>query len=431
VLTTSLAQISALNVIAQASTMRYQGTQKTIREIAQELHVDGVVEGAAQRSGDRILITAQLIEASSDRHLWAKSYERDVRDTLTLQNEVAQAIAQEIQVTLTPQEQIQLARARPVNPAAQEAYLRGRYWNEKGQSSWSRAFDYLQQAVAIDPGYAPAYAALSVSYGNMILAGLLPAKEAHLQERAAVTKALELDPNLADAYYARGTLLLRDFNWQDAERDFQRALQLNPNLADAHEGYAQLLDETGRLEEAAMEARRVVQLDPFSGVNFTLAHIHLDSGRNDEALELGRTMLEVNAFLAHRIIGIAYIQMGKPDLAIIEFQQGLNGIQQDHPSRPEAIADLAQAYAASGRRREALQLLSELMEMSKRRSVPSATFARVYASLGDKDRTFEWLEKGLIDRAGWMITLKVDHQWDPVRSDPRYRDLLLRMGLPP
>jgi len=430
VLTTSLAQISALNVIARTSAMRYQGTQKTTREIAQELHVDAFVEGAAQRSGDRVLITAQLIDASNDRHLWAKSYERNLRDMLALQNEVAHAIAQEIQVTLTPQEQAHLTDVRPVNPEAQEAYLRGRYWDQKGPSGFRRSFDYLQQAVAKDPGYAPAYAALSVSYGHMIDGGLLPAKEAYVQRRAAITKALELDRNLADAYYARGTLHLDDWNWQEAERDFQKALQLNPNLAAAHESYAQLLDETGRLEEAATEARRVVQLDPFSGVNFTLAHIHLDAGRNDEALELGRTMLDVNVNIARRIVGLAYIQKGTPDLAIAEFQQVLKSVPQDYPSLPDATADLAQAYAASGRRREALQLLSQVTEMSKRRPVPSAAFARIYVALGDKDRAFEWLEKGLIDRTGWMITLKVDHQWDPLRSDPRYRELLRRMGLP-
>jgi eukaryotic-like serine/threonine-protein kinase len=432
VLTTSLAQISALNVIARTSAMRYQAIQKTIPEIAQELRVDAVVEGAAQRSGDRVLITAQLIDGSSGRHLWARTYERDLRDTLSLQNELARAIAQEIQVKLTPQEQAHLADTRPVDPEAHEAYLRGRYWDQGGPSGWSRGFDYLQQAVAKDPGYAPAYAALSVSYGHMIMGGLLPPKEAYLQQRAAITRALELDRNLADAYYARGTLLLdQDWNWEDAERDFQRALQLNPNLAVAHDTYAQLLDETGRLNEAAVEARRAVQLDPFLGANFTLAHILLDMGRNDEALEQGRKGLELNVYIAHRLMGLAYIQKGNPDLAIVEFQRGLEGIQQDYPSRPDAMADLAQAYAAAGRHRKALQLLSELAEISKRRSVPSAAFARIYVALGDKDRAFEWLEKGLVDRAGWMKTLKVDRQWDPLRSDPRYHELLRRMGLLP
>ena len=264
-LTTGLAQISALNVISRTSVMRYQGTNKTAPEIARELHVDALVEGAAQRSGDRVLITAQLIEGSSDRHLWAKSYERNLRDMLALQNEVAQAIAQEIQVKLTPQEQVRLAGRRPVNPEAQEAYLRGVYWFQKG----------------------------------------------------------------------------------------------------AH---------------------------------FTLGQILVFAGRNDEAIEQGPKMLEVNAVAAHGVLGLAYEQKGNLDLAIREFQQRLKGIEQDYPFFPDSTAELAHAYAVSGLRREALQLLSELTEMSKRRFVPSWAFAKVYVGLGDQDRAFESLEKGYDER---------------------------------
>jgi TolB-like protein/Flp pilus assembly protein TadD/predicted Ser/Thr protein kinase len=438
-LTTSLAQISALNVIARTSTMRYQGTQKTTREIAQELHVDAVVEGAAQRSGDRVSITAQLIEASSDRHLWAKSYERDLRDMLALQNEVAQAIAQEIQVRLTPREQARLSSAHTVNPEAQEAYFRGRYWDQKGRIGWSRSFDNFQQAVAKDPSYAAAYAALSGGYQRMISTGLLPDKEAYPKWRAAVTKALELDPNLADAYLARGSLLRdHDWNWQDAERDFQRALQLNPNLADAHVGYARCLASIGRLDEAIVEVRRAVQLDPFANIaNFQLGYMLVQAGRNDEALEQGRKWLEVNAVTAHRILGLAYERKGNLDLAIAEFQQRLKSIEQDYPELqetaafPETTAELAHAYAVSGRRREALQLLSELTELSKRRSVGSYSFALVYVGLGEKDRAFEALEDGYDERPSDMPELKIDYRMNPLRSDPRYPELLRRMGLPP
>jgi len=185
----------------------------------------------------------------------------------------------------------------------------------------------------------------------------------------------------------------------------------------------------GRLDEGAMEARRAIQLDPFE--NAVLAHILLDTGRNDEALEQGRKMLEVDASIAHRIMGLAYNQKGNPNLAIVEFQQSLKGIQPDAPAFPMFTADLAHAYAVSGRRSDALQLLSELTEMSKRRAVPSWNFALVYVGLGEKDRAFEWLEKGLVDRTGWMMTLRVDHQMDPLLSDPRYPELLRRMGLPP
>jgi TolB-like protein/Tfp pilus assembly protein PilF len=432
-LTTSLAQISALNVIARSSVMRYQRTEKTTREIAQELHVDAVVEGAAQRSGDRVLITAQLIEGLSERHLWANSYERDLRDTLALQNEVAQAIAQEIQVKLTPQEQVRLTARHPVDREAQEAYFRGVYWHQRGVVGLPRALDYFQRTVAQDPTYAQAYAALATAYGQMVSTGVLPAKEAYPQGQAAVTKALELDPTLADAYLSRGILLrYHDWNWQDSQRDFQRALQLNPNLADAHRIYALDLTATGRLDEAVAEARRAVQLDPFSVfANFSLGLALVCAGRDDEAIEHGRTMLDWNARVAHRILGLAYEQNGNLDLAIAEFQARRKAYQPDETLFPDATAELAHAYAVSGRRREALQLLSELTEMSKRRSVSSFALALVHVGLGDKDRAFEWLAKSYNEPSSDLLVLKTDPRMAPLRTDPRYRELLRRMGIPP
>jgi serine/threonine protein kinase/tetratricopeptide (TPR) repeat protein len=432
-LTTSLAQISALNVIARSSAMRYQGTQKTTREIAQELHVDAIVEGAAQRAGDRVLITAQLIDGSSERHLWARSYERDLRDTLTLQNEVAQAIAQEIQVKLTPQEQIRLTTARPVNPEAQEAYFRGVRWSQN-VADQPRAFDYFQQAVAKDPSYANAYAKLADLYGDMGNLGLLPAKEAYVHEQAAITKALELDPTLADAYIARANFLMRDWNWQESERDLQRALQLNPNLADAHNTDTLRLTAMGRLDEAVTAARRAVRLDPFSTPqNYTLGHILVLAGRYDEALEVGRNMRDLNVRAARRVLGLAYEQNGNIDLAIAEFQQRVKAYGPgDDILLPQSIAELAHAYAVSGRRREALQLLSELTEMSNHRFVDPWAIALVHAGLADKDRAFEWLEKAYEGRSEEMrVFLKTDPRMALVRSDRRFQDVLRRMGLPP
>jgi eukaryotic-like serine/threonine-protein kinase len=430
-LTTSLAQISALNVIARTSTMRYQGTEKTTHEIAQELHVDAVVEGAAQRSGDRVSITAQLIEGSSDRHLWAKSYERDLRDMLALQDEVAQAIAEEIQVKLTPQEQRRLTARRPVNPEAQEAYFRGMRWLQSA-ATLPRAFDSFQQAVAKDPSYAEAYARLAVAYGAMGSRGLLPAKEASLQQKAAITKALELDPTLADAYSARADLLMRDWNWQEAERDLQRALQLNPNLDEAHSLYAVYLTSFGRLEEAVTEARRAVRLGPFSGyTNNILGHILVFAGRGDEAIEHGRSMLDWNARVAHRILGLAHQQTGNTDRAVAEFQQRLKSMGEEDVLFAETTAELAHAYAVAGRRTEARRLLSELTEMSKVRFVDPWSFALVHAGLGDKDQVFEWLEKASEGRSSEIRSLRVDPRMALLRSDPRYQALLRRMGLPP
>ena len=431
-LTTSLAQISALNVIARSSAMRYQGIHKTTREIAQELHVDALVEGAAQRSGERVLITAQLIDGSTERLLWARSYERDLRDTLTLQNEVAQAVAQEIQVKLTPQEQLRLTTQRPINPEAQEAYFRA---IRASQNTFGlpQAFDYLQQAVAKDPGYAEAYADLANRYGDMGNQGLLPAKEAYVQQQAAITRALELDPTLAAAYVARAHFLRVDWNWKESEKDVQRALQLNPNLADAHNAAALLLTAMGRMDEAVAAAKRAVRLDPFSTPqNSTLGEILVFAGRNDEALEVGRSIRPLNVRAAHRVLGLAYEQQGHIDLAIAEFQQRVNAYGPgDDINLPASIGELAHAYAVSGRRKEALQLLSALTEMSNRRYVDPYSFALIHAGLGDKDRAFEWLEKGYEGRSGEMrFVFKTDPRMARLRTDRRYQDLLRRMGLP-
>jgi serine/threonine protein kinase/tetratricopeptide (TPR) repeat protein len=428
-LTTGLSQVSALSVIARTSAMRYQGTQKTAPEIARELHVDAVVEGAVQRSGNRVLITVELVDGSNDHNLWAKSYQRDAGDALGLQNEVAQAIASEIQVKLTPQEQAHLAPPRPVNPEAQEAYLRGVYWDDKGEEG--KAFDHFLDATKKDPSYAAAYAALSIAYGYAIDGGLMSDKEGYPKWRAAVTKAMELDDSLAEAHVSLATLLqYHDFNWRDAQREFQRAIQLNPNLATAHQEYGDGLAMTGRLEEAIAEETRAQQLDPYSVfINAMRGGMLVFAGRNDEAIQQGRKMLDLDAGFAHAVLGSAYEQKGNSEQAISEFQQAVK-LQKDHPLLPETMANLAHAYAVFGKKQEALRLLAELKEMSKRRFVPAWAFAIVYAVLGDKDKAFGWLDKAYDERPSDVMNIKVDPRMEPLRSDPRYQDLLLRMGLP-
>jgi serine/threonine protein kinase/tetratricopeptide (TPR) repeat protein len=430
-LTTGLAQISALNVISRTSVMRYLGTQKTTPEIGRELHVDGIIEGSVQRTGNRVLITAQLIEASSDHHIWAKSYERDVRDMLALQNEVAQAIVQEIQVKLTPQEQARLADVRRVNPEAQEAFLKGNYWDQKGDLA--KAFEYFRQSTEKDPSYAAAYAALSGHYGLMINSGAMSSKEGYPKWRAAVTRALQLDDTLAASHEALATLLqYHDWNWGEAEREYQRAIQLNPNLATAHLWHGEVLQSTGKNDEAVVEFRHAQQLDPYSfAVNEVVGSDLVEARRYDEAIEQGRQMLDLEIPGAHTIMGVAYEQKGNLEQAISELQQSVK-LNKDsgHPS-PEVQASLAHAYALSGRKREAVQLLEELKEVSKRQLVPSWFFAIIYTGLGDNDRAFEWLDKGYDERPSNMSYLKVEPRLDPLRSDPRYHELLQRMGLPP
>jgi TolB-like protein/DNA-binding winged helix-turn-helix (wHTH) protein len=293
VLTTSLAQISALNVIARNSAMHYQGTKKTTAEIARELHVDALVEGAVQRSGGRVLITTQLIDGSSDRHLWAKSFERDARDALALQNEVAQTIAGEIRAQLTPREKARLGTPRPINPEAQEAYLRGLYENHNGEVK--KAIDYVERATQKDPSYAAAYALLANLYGGATWFGYVPLKEGNERWKAAVTRALELDDTLAEAHYAlAGLLHLHDWNWSAAGREYQRSIELNPNLANTRFWHADWLAAQARMDEALAEVKHGLALDPFSFGNMFLVYDLVRARRFDEAIEQGRKILEVS-----------------------------------------------------------------------------------------------------------------------------------------
>ncbi len=404
-LTTGLAQISALSVIAQSSMTRYGGTKKPASEIARELQVDALVEGAVQRSGNRVMITAHLIDGSNDRQLWAKSFERDLRDVLALQGELAQAIAGEIGAKLTPQEQARLLNPRPVNPEAQEAYMWGLYWSQR-KGGTEKALRYLQQATEKDPGYAPAYAALAGAYGGAVNFGLMPANEGTAKWNGAATKALDLDETLAEAHASlAGLLQNRDWKWNDAEKEFARAVQLNPNLADTHAGYAECLVRLGRMDQAVAEIRRKLQLDPYSPVgHHFLAQYLLRARRYDEAIERVRTTLE------------------QSELAV-----KLNDA--DPFFRMISVGSLAHAYAAAGRMRQALR---ELTVLKQSLPAPDRAFqvALVYTALGDNDQAFEWLNNACHERSYFVTFIKTDPRMDSLRSDPRYSDLLRRMGLP-
>jgi len=422
-LITDLGKISALRVISRTSVMHYKGTAKTLPEIARELNVDAVVEGAMMRSGDRVRITAQLIQAATDKHLWAETYERDLRDVLVLQSEVAQAIAREVQVKLTPQEQARFVRARPVNPEAYEFYLRGLFfWEKRTEEDLKKAIGFFEEAAAIDPGYARAYAGIAYCYPPLAALGYMSFEETATKTRAAAMRALELDDSLAETHTARAAAANLEWDWPKAESEYKRAIELNPNYATAHFWYGHTLEGMGRFEEGLREKQRAHELDP---LNLTITcglGIALDiTGRPEQAKELYLKALELDSSfpMAHGYLGLFLEEQGRYQEAVAEF--GKAG-QKD---------SLGHVYALSGKQREAQEILQELKKLSKRRYVSPFGVAIVYTGLGDKEQAFNGLEKAYQAHDQRLIYLKVDPRLKPLRSAPRFQDLLRRMNFPP
>lgn len=429
-LITDLAKVRALRVISRTSVMPYKTTRKPLPEIARELNVDAVVEGAVVRSGDHVRITAQLIYAPTDRHLWAEEYDRNLRDVISLQNEVAAAIAREVRVTLTPEEQAGLARRPPVNLAAYEAYLKGRYyWNQRTEAGLRKGIEFFEQAIEFDPTSALAYSGLADCFTGLGYLSNLAPKDAFPQAKEAATRALELDATLAEPHaslaYAR---LYYDWDWVEAEREFHRALALNPNYATGHHWYSVYLTATGRPQEALAEIERARQLDPLSLViNTDIGFEAYYTGHYDEAIHQLRTVLAANPNfpLAHLWLGRTYQQKRMHQEAITEYKAA-GSVLRDWPITMAAIGNI---YGLSHQRREALKILAELKELSKKKYVTSYGVALVYAGLGENDQAFAWLNKGYEERTHWLVWLKLDPRWDSLRSDPRFTELLRRVGL--
>ena len=429
---TELAQISALRVISRTSVEQYKGAKRPLPQIARELHVDGVVEGSVVRSGGKARITAQLIQAVPERHLWAKSYDRNLSDVLAIQSEVAQSIAQEIRVNLTPQEESRLQTARAVNPEAHDAYLRGRfYWNRGEPPDLDKARQYFQQALEKDPLYAPAYAGLADYYSVLpFYMNSLP-QEVFPKAKAAVVKALELDDSLAEAHASRAYIqTYYDWNWKDADKEFQRALALNPNDATVHHRYSRYLSSMGRIAEALKEIKHAEELDPISPLIKANIGVVYYFGRNyDAAIDQLRSLLKENPNLsvAHWGLGLAYEQKGMQPEAVWEFEKA-DAISKHHSSN--TLASLGHAYATAGHKAKVENILQDLRQLSKQEPVSGYQFALVFAGLGEKDRAVTALEKAFHERSTLLTYLKMDPRFDTLRSDPRVLALERRIGMP-
>jgi len=430
-LITDLGQISVLRVISRTSAMAYKGVHRPLAEIARELNIDAVVEGTVLRSGERVRITAQLIQVPNEKHLWAQSYEGDLQDTLALQNSVARAIAQQIQVTLNPQEDAALKKSNPVNAEAYEAYLRGRYfWNKRTREGLLKATDYFRHAIDTDPNYARAYSGLADSYalsGDWEY-GILSPQDAFPKAKTAATKALTLDDNLSEAHTSLAFIQdLYGWDWASAEKEYKRALALNPSYATAHHWYAWHLIVMGRNDEGIAELKQAGSLDPLSLIiSADLADALCIAHRYDESVQQSQLTIEMDPHfaVAHYQLGQALEQKHNHDEAIAEFRRAieLSGGNTTFES------NLANAYAVSGRREEAMKIVRDLEGRQTQDSSTGASIALIYVGLGDNDRAMIWLTKAYQARFNPSILMRP--VFDPLRSDPRFRDILHRIGIP-
>ncbi len=431
-LITNLTQIGALRVISRTSAMRYKGTKKSLPEIARELHVDAVVEGAVMWVGGRVRISAQLIEAPTDHHLWAASYERDLRDVLSMQEEVTRAIVSEIRVKLTAQELARLANRHPINPEAYKLYLKGRYhWNKRSLEGFQKAIEYFQLAADKDPAYALAYVGLADTYTYFSFFDVVPPREAMPKAKAAAARALEIDNRLGEAHVSLGYVsYMYDWDWPAAGKHFEQALTLNPAYSRAHTFYPFYLSSLGRSEDALEVAKHSLDIDPASPpVSHSLA-VQLYLARQfDNAIAQAHKTLELdpNFAISYELLGEVYVARGmyRESLPELEKYSALSR------GRAMSLALLGYAHARLGERSQAIRVLRQLEAASKKSYTPAFSFAVVYAGLGEKDQAFAWLEKAYGERTSRLGYLKVEPLWDTLRSDPRFADLVRRIGLPP
>jgi TolB-like protein/Tfp pilus assembly protein PilF len=429
-LITDLAKVSQLKVISHTSVERYKGTKLPLPEIARELGVDAVVEGRVIRSGDRVRITAQLIRASTDEHIWGESYDRKLLDALAVQADIAQDVAKQIKVQIKPEERTG-RRNRPLpSIEAQDAYMRGRYeWNKRGTQNLLRARALFQQALDRDPNYALAWTGLAdteyllSSFGN----DAVSPREGMPRAKAAAQRALELDDGLAEAYASLAMVTWAyDWDWPAAQQKFKLALKLNPNDASAHQFYGIGLASQGQFEESITEAKRALELDPLSQIiNANVARMLYTARRYDEAITILHKLVELepNFYPGHVMLGMVAVAAGREEEALSELRRA----RELAPDSTWELTNLARAYARSGQRQAALASLEELRRIAKQRYVPAYQFVIVHAELGQADTAFQWLDKTIEEPSAIIMMIKVEPSFDMLRGDPRFGAFIKRI----
>jgi TolB-like protein/DNA-binding winged helix-turn-helix (wHTH) protein/tetratricopeptide (TPR) repeat protein len=425
-----LARIHDLRVISRTSVMRFKGTKLSVPEIARTLGVDALVEGSVIRQGNRIRVHAQLIRASTDEQLWSDEYDGELGDVLALESEVAQSIARRVEVKVTGEEHARLVTAQHVSPEVYESYLKAEneFSNSSSQAELEQSIAYFEETIGKDANFAPAYVGLANAYERLgsVLGGA-PPKETHPKMMSAARKAIELDPDLAEPHVLLAGVYQKQWQWSDAEAEFKRALELNSNDAGAHVGYAKWLLCQGRTDEALAWVQRARELDPLGGAGITsLGGVAITNGfilfharRYDEAIRELR-----NDDPDHWILGLALIANGQPNEAITVLEKALGTDR-----NPAVMGVLVRAYAHAGRRREALRLVDELKRRQQTGYVAAAPFVNAYLGLGDNEQALAWLERAYQEQSNILQLIKVHPYFDPLRGDPRFKELVHKVGL--
>ena len=428
----NLSRLPQMKIMSRSSVVRYKGKETDVQTIGRELGVEAVLMGRVIQRGDELSISIALVDARDNSHIWGEQYNRKLSDLLAVQQAISREVSEKLRVQLTGEEQRRLSKAATENPEAYQLYLKGRYyWNKRTDEGLKKAIEYFNQAIEKDPSYALAYSGLADS--NMYLSGSLHALspgETYLRAKSAATKALEIDDNLAEAHTSLAMVKVGyEWDWAASEREFKRALELNPNEAEAHHQYSHYLTAVGRTHESLVESLRALELDPLSlPLNAHLAWHYIYAREYDQAIEQCRRTIEMdpNYPPAHEFLAGAYEQKGMHQEAIAEFQKAISLRGDKLPIR----AELGRAYAVAGKEQEALKIIDELKGLSKETYIPPYDVAMIYVALDQNDQAFDWLQKACEERAGWVRYLKVDPRLDPLRSDPRFPDLVRRVGLP-
>jgi TolB-like protein/DNA-binding winged helix-turn-helix (wHTH) protein/tetratricopeptide (TPR) repeat protein len=429
----SLSQLPNLKVMSRDSIFRYKGKETDAQTVGRELGVRAIFKGRVTQRGETLNISAELINAHDSSHIWGQQYDRKLADMVALREEIAREMASALRVRLTGAEEKRLTKSYTANPEAYPDYLKGRYWlNKRTGEGFDKGIEYFRQAIAKDPTYALAYSGLSDAYSSLADFGVVPARDGYLSAKDAALKALELDDALAEAHSALALIKSsNDWDWSSADREVRRAIELNPSYVDAHRLHALVLWQTGRLDEAIAETKRTLELDPLSlDNNVTLGLQFFLARQYDQAIEQQGKVLELdpNYILAYYFRGVSYLKKSMYKEGMAELEKGTT----ISPGDIVALTGLGYGYGVTGKRVEAQKVLDKMKEISNQKHVSAVFMAKIYAGLQDKERAFEWLEKAYEDRSIVSVGfVKTNPMFDPLRSDPRFSDLLRRTNLQP